>query len=148
MLLYLVRLADRCNIDLASAQLAKMARNRLKYPADKVYGKSDKYTAYLAGESTDSGGAAAAATTGSADRDGSGSGATASSSSPLAVAFAKQPAASPKVSPTSAALRFLEVPEAAQGSGQGVTAVALGLVVVVAGLAFAAGASFARRGLA
>ena len=148
MLLYLVRLADRCNIDLASAQLAKMARNRLKYPADKAYGKSDKYTAYLAGESAESSGAAAAATTGSAD--GSGSGATASSPVP----FAKQPAASPKVSPTR---RFLEVPEAAQDSAQGVggkeasvpvTAVALGLVVVVAGLAFAAGASFARRGLA
>ncbi|OWF48922.1 dCTP pyrophosphatase 1-like isoform X2 [Mizuhopecten yessoensis] len=45
-LLYLVRLADRCHIDLPSVVLKKMEQNRQKYPADIVYGKSDKYTEY------------------------------------------------------------------------------------------------------
>ncbi|XP_033743771.1 dCTP pyrophosphatase 1-like [Pecten maximus] len=45
-MLYLVRLADRCHIDLPTAVINKMEQNRQKYPADKVYGKSDKYTEY------------------------------------------------------------------------------------------------------
>ena len=45
-LLYLVRLADRCHINLPSAALEKIKHNEKKYPADKVYGKSHKYTAY------------------------------------------------------------------------------------------------------
>lgn len=45
-LVYLVRLADRCQVDLPAAVLRKVELNRLKYPASKVYGKSDKYTAY------------------------------------------------------------------------------------------------------
>eukprot|EP00466_Bigelowiella_natans_P003129 jgi/Bigna1/60598/fgenesh1_kg.13_\ len=45
-LIYLVRLADRCQIDLASAARRKMEQNALKYPADKAKGRSDKYTAY------------------------------------------------------------------------------------------------------
>jgi dCTP diphosphatase len=45
-LIYLVRLADRCDIDLPSAVLQKFELNRQKYPAQQVYGKSDKYTAY------------------------------------------------------------------------------------------------------
>ncbi|VDH91202.1 Hypothetical predicted protein [Mytilus galloprovincialis] len=45
-LIYLVRLADRCKIDLPAAVLQKFEQNRHKYPAKKVYGKSDKYTAY------------------------------------------------------------------------------------------------------
>ena len=43
---YTIRLADLCGIDLASAVEDKLAKNRAKYPADKCYGKSDKYTAY------------------------------------------------------------------------------------------------------
>ncbi|KAM7312754.1 dCTP pyrophosphatase 1 [Ixodes scapularis] len=45
-LIYLVRLADRCRIDLPSAVLRKVELNKQKYPASRVYGKSDKYTAY------------------------------------------------------------------------------------------------------
>uniref|UniRef100_A0A7S3ZA40 Uncharacterized protein n=1 Tax=Lotharella globosa TaxID=91324 RepID=A0A7S3ZA40_9EUKA len=45
-LLYLIRLADRCNIDLAQAALKKLEKNAKKYPADLSKGKSDKYTAY------------------------------------------------------------------------------------------------------
>ncbi|KAL3195864.1 hypothetical protein MRX96_015744 [Rhipicephalus microplus] len=45
-LVYLVRLADRCQVDLPAAVLRKVELNRQKYPASKVYGKSDKYTAY------------------------------------------------------------------------------------------------------
>ena len=45
-LIYLVRLADKCDIDLPAAVLQKFEQNRQKYPVHKVYGKSDKYTAY------------------------------------------------------------------------------------------------------
>ncbi|XP_064459970.1 dCTP pyrophosphatase 1-like [Ornithodoros turicata] len=45
-LVYLIRLADRCEIDLPSAVLRKIELNSNKYPASKVYGKSDKYTEY------------------------------------------------------------------------------------------------------
>jgi len=45
-LLYLVRLADLCAVDLPSAALRKMRRNAEKYPAERCKGKSDKYTAY------------------------------------------------------------------------------------------------------
>jgi dCTP diphosphatase len=45
-LLYLIRLADVCGIDLSEAVLAKIARNAAKYPADKARGSSAKYTAY------------------------------------------------------------------------------------------------------
>ena len=51
-LLYLVRLSDRCGVDLAAAALRKMALNRAKYPADKCFGSSAKYTAYSAGASS------------------------------------------------------------------------------------------------
>ena len=44
--LYLVRLADVCAVDLPAACRAKMARNAVKYPADRAKGKSDKYTFY------------------------------------------------------------------------------------------------------
>ncbi|ESO91686.1 hypothetical protein LOTGIDRAFT_163415 [Lottia gigantea] len=46
-LVYLIRLADRCHVDLSTAVLNKIEQNRLKYPADKVYGKSEKYTEYI-----------------------------------------------------------------------------------------------------
>ncbi|KAK8772554.1 hypothetical protein V5799_024201 [Amblyomma americanum] len=50
-LVYLIRLADRCQVDLPAAVLRKIELNRQKYPASKVYGKSDKYTAYSDGDS-------------------------------------------------------------------------------------------------
>ena len=46
-LLYLVRLSDRCGIDLAAASDRKMHLNRIKYPAHVSRGRSDKYTAYV-----------------------------------------------------------------------------------------------------
>ena len=45
-LLYLCRLADVLNIDLAAAAVAKLARNAEKYPAAQVRGKSAKYDEY------------------------------------------------------------------------------------------------------
>jgi hypothetical protein len=42
-----VRLADRCGVDLDAAVLAKLAQNRAKYPADKCKGSAAKYTAYV-----------------------------------------------------------------------------------------------------
>lgn len=44
--LYLLRLADKAGIDLLQAAHRKIAANRVKYPVDKVRGRSDKYTAY------------------------------------------------------------------------------------------------------
>ena len=55
MLYYTVRLADRCGIDLAAAAERKMEQNIAKYPADRCFGSSAKYTAYQDG-SGDSGG--------------------------------------------------------------------------------------------
>ena len=45
-LLYLVRLADRCDIDLLAAAQRKLTINGQKYPANKVKGRSEKYTEY------------------------------------------------------------------------------------------------------
>jgi len=45
-LVYLVRLADKLDIDLMAAVAEKMVLNREKYPADKVRGDSRKYTEY------------------------------------------------------------------------------------------------------
>jgi dCTP diphosphatase len=45
-LLYLIRLADKCNIDLAAAAERKLHINGLKYPAQAVKGRSEKYTEY------------------------------------------------------------------------------------------------------
>ena len=45
-LLYLVRLADTLDVDLAEAARAKMRRNAEKYPAERVRGSALKYTAY------------------------------------------------------------------------------------------------------
>ena len=47
-LVYLVRLADVCGVDLDAAVTRKMDRNAEKYPADRCYGSSAKYTAYEA----------------------------------------------------------------------------------------------------
>lgn len=47
-LLYLVRLSDRCGVDLPAAALRKMELNRAKYPVERCFGSSAKYTAYTA----------------------------------------------------------------------------------------------------
>lgn len=43
-LLYLIRLADVMDIDLADAAERKLALNALRYPAEKARGRADKYT--------------------------------------------------------------------------------------------------------
>lgn len=43
-LLYLIRLADKLDLDLAAAARAKLERNAAKYPVDKARGSSRKYT--------------------------------------------------------------------------------------------------------
>jgi NTP pyrophosphatase (non-canonical NTP hydrolase) len=45
-LLYLVQLADRHQVDLRAAALEKMALNAAKYPADLVRGDARKYSEY------------------------------------------------------------------------------------------------------
>lgn len=45
-LVYLVRVADKLNINLGNAVEEKMILNRVKYPADKVRGDARKYDAY------------------------------------------------------------------------------------------------------
>lgn len=45
-LLYLLRLADVLDIDLAAAAAAKIAKNAEKYPAARVRGRADKYDTY------------------------------------------------------------------------------------------------------
>jgi dCTP diphosphatase len=48
-LLYLVRLADRLDVDLADAARRKMAINALRYPVEAAKGRSDKYDRLQAG---------------------------------------------------------------------------------------------------
>lgn len=45
-LTYLIRLADKMDVDLYQAVLEKMELNRIKYPAEQVRGDARKYTAY------------------------------------------------------------------------------------------------------
>jgi NTP pyrophosphatase (non-canonical NTP hydrolase) len=45
-LLYLVMLADRLNVDLLAAARDKLEKNALKYPIEKVRGSAKKYTEY------------------------------------------------------------------------------------------------------
>ena len=45
-LVYLVRLADKLDVDLGAAVEEKMILNRAKYPADKVRGDMRKYNEY------------------------------------------------------------------------------------------------------
>ena len=45
-LVYLVRLADKLNVDLVTAVQEKMVLNRAKYPADLVRGDARKYDEY------------------------------------------------------------------------------------------------------
>ena len=42
----LLRLADVCGVDLSSALEEKVSLAAIKYPADRSYGRPDKYTAY------------------------------------------------------------------------------------------------------
>jgi len=44
--IYLLRLSDVLGVDLIDAAHRKMDKNAQKYPADKVRGRNDKYTAY------------------------------------------------------------------------------------------------------
>jgi NTP pyrophosphatase (non-canonical NTP hydrolase) len=45
-LLYLVRLADKLDVDLLAAAAEKLAINAKKYPADRVRGSNKKYTEF------------------------------------------------------------------------------------------------------
>ena len=45
-LVYLIRLSDKCGIDLATAVQDKIKRNAAKYPAHLAKGSRDRYTAY------------------------------------------------------------------------------------------------------
>ncbi|WP_317930149.1 nucleotide pyrophosphohydrolase [Halioxenophilus sp. WMMB6] len=44
--LYLIRLADKLSVNIVEAANNKIVKNAAKYPADKVKGKSKKYTEY------------------------------------------------------------------------------------------------------
>lgn len=45
-LLYLIRLSDKLDIDLPDAALRKLEKNAVKYPADQVRGSAKKYSEY------------------------------------------------------------------------------------------------------
>ena len=45
-LIYLIRISDKLDIDLIKAANKKIEKNKLKYPADQVKGNSKKYTEY------------------------------------------------------------------------------------------------------
>jgi len=45
-MLYLVRLADKLEIDLMEAAKRKIEINEARYPAEKVFGSAKKYTEY------------------------------------------------------------------------------------------------------
>ena len=45
-LLYLIRLADKCDIDLGKAAYKKIIKNAEKYPVSKVKSSSKKYNEY------------------------------------------------------------------------------------------------------
>lgn len=45
-LVYLVRIADRLDIDLLRAAAGKLEQNAIKYPADRVRGQARKYDEY------------------------------------------------------------------------------------------------------
>lgn len=49
-LVYLVRLADKLDVDLMAAVEEKMVLNRAKYPADRVRGDARKYYEYKSDE--------------------------------------------------------------------------------------------------
>jgi dCTP diphosphatase len=45
-LLYLVRISDKLDVDLLKAALDKLERNAAKYPAEQVRGSAKKYSEY------------------------------------------------------------------------------------------------------
>ena len=45
-LLYLVRLSEKCHVDLPTVVLRKIDKNSIKYPVHKAYGSNKKYTEY------------------------------------------------------------------------------------------------------
>ena len=45
-LLYLVRLSDKLDVDLLKAALHKLEKNAIKYPAEQVRGSAKKYSEY------------------------------------------------------------------------------------------------------
>ena len=45
-LLYLIRLADKCDININKAVIDKIEKNKEKYPVEKVKGNSKKYNEY------------------------------------------------------------------------------------------------------
>jgi NTP pyrophosphatase (non-canonical NTP hydrolase) len=45
-LIYLVRLADRLDVDLPAAVAAKLEENKRRYPAERVRGRASKYDEY------------------------------------------------------------------------------------------------------
>lgn len=45
-LIYLVRLADRLDVDLLDAAAAKIARNEVRYPVERARGNALKYTTF------------------------------------------------------------------------------------------------------
>ncbi|KAI5066319.1 hypothetical protein GOP47_0018943 [Adiantum capillus-veneris] len=49
-LLYLVRLADICDVNLGEAVLGKLKKNAVKYPIERCKGSSNKYTVYKESE--------------------------------------------------------------------------------------------------
>ena len=49
-LMYLVRLADKCGIDLPAVADSKIRKNQAKYPASLVRGSAKKYNEYGAAE--------------------------------------------------------------------------------------------------
>ncbi len=46
-LIYLIRLADKLDIDLLAAAQSKVDQNEQKYPVDKAKGNAKKYTEYV-----------------------------------------------------------------------------------------------------
>lgn len=51
--MYLLRLADMCDVDMNAAVVGKMAKNARKYPAEQARGSSAKYHAYRVVEEQD-----------------------------------------------------------------------------------------------
>ena len=51
-MVYLVRMADKLDVDLGAAVIEKMALNRAKYPADLVRGDARKYDEYKQRDNT------------------------------------------------------------------------------------------------
>jgi len=45
-LLYLIRLSDKLDVDLLEAALRKLEKNAVKYPAEQVRGSAKKYSDY------------------------------------------------------------------------------------------------------